>query len=284
MKPYEFSNTAYKSLLPKRSDNSHKGVFGTLGAVVGSRCYQGAATLSVKSALYSGVGIVCAFIPEDIYIPFASKINGAVIEPLSSTDGKINDLSLITKVRSRNCTAILCGSGLGISRSTARTLSSVMMSKLPVVIDGDGITMLAEDLSLLDRNEPTVLTPHISEFSRLCKLKVSEILQNRLEIVADFAKTHNCIVVLKDSVTVIASPDRLLTLSNPTSALSKGGSGDVLAGILSSFLAQGISPLDAAVSAVSLHNACGHSAKEKYGEYSAQPDDFICELRKLLKV
>lgn len=278
----ELTNTAYKELLPSRTEFSHKGTFGTLGAVVGSSCYQGAAALSTKAALYSGVGIVCSFIPDSIYIPYASKINGAVIESMESEDGIINDISLLKRVKARRCSAVLCGCGIGVSNGASRALSQVMSLNLPVVVDADGITALSQNIHLLERDYPTVLTPHLGEFSRLISKPVEDIKNNLIQYSTQFANTYKCILILKSDTTVIATPDKVFSLTAPTSALSKGGSGDVLAGLVASFVAQGISPVDAAISAVTLHNRSGHIAAKRFGEYSTQPDDLVDVIHELL--
>ena len=272
----------YNNLLPIRSDNSHKGDFGTLAIVAGSRCYQGAACFATNSALHSGVGIAVACIPDCIYDAFASKISGAVIEPLKSVGGCICDEDLAEKIAHRRSSAVLCGSGLGFNDTALRTVSEVLSLSLPAVIDGDGISALSLDLSLLKRDCPVVLTPHMGEFSRICGISIDKIKINREEILYDFCVKNNCFTVLKDSYTVICTPNGdMYILSRPTSALSKGGSGDVLAGMLSSFIAQGMSPVDSAVAAVTLHNTCGHMAAEQFGVRGCQPDDYISMLRTL---
>lgn len=279
---YKLKNTDYKDLLPSRFSCSHKGTFGTLGAVVGSTSYQGAATLSTKAALYGGVGLVCSFIPDSIYIPYASKINGAVIEPMKSENGMINDASLLKRIKARRCTAILFGCGIGISNGSTQALSQVLSTDLPVIVDADGITALSENIYLLEREPATILTPHLGEFSRLISHSVDEIKSDLIYYATQFVERHNCILVLKSDSTIIATPDKVFAITAPTSSLSKGGSGDVLAGLIASFVAQGISPVDASVCAVTLHNRSGHIASEHFGEYSTQPDDLIDIIHKLL--
>lgn len=271
----------FKKLLKPRPQNSHKGMFGTAGIVAGSICYQGAASLAVRSALCTGVGITCAFIPDVIYNAVAAKIYGAVLEPLKTTDGAVDDDSLYDRIVSRKCTAVLCGSGLGLTIGSASAVASVSELDIPIVFDGDALTLISKDISLLDRIAPTVITPHIGEFSRLCEKSVEEIKLDKYNLATSFAKKHNCIVVLKDSETVIALPKgKMYALSNPTSALSKGGSGDVLAGILCSFLAQGMDSETASIAAVTLHNTCGHIAAKNHGERASLPEDIIESIRK----
>lgn len=274
----------YNKLLPLRSDYSHKGTFGTLGIVAGSRCYQGAAYFATLAALRSGVGIAVAFIPDVIYTAFASKINGAVIEPLDSVGGTVMDGALAQKLAHRHVNTVLCGCGLGFDDNALGTVRTVLSHPYPAVIDGDGLSALSLDLSLLKRQCPTVLTPHLGEFSRLTSKSIDEIKADREGILHDFSVKYNCITVLKDSITLICDErGEMYSLQKPCSALSKGGSGDVLAGMTASFIAQGVSPHDSAISAVTLHNTCGRAAAEKYGVRYSQPDDFI-EMISTLKV
>ncbi len=280
----ELQGNEFNTLLPSRADNTHKGDFGTLAIVAGSLCYQGAAYFATQSALRCGVGIAVSFIPDAIYNAFASKINGAVIEPLKSVGGCICDEDVAERIMHRKVNAVLCGCGLGFNDNALRTVSDVLSLPLPAVIDGDGISALSLKLSLLEREKPTILTPHLGEFSRLCGLSIAEIKEKRNEILKDFCVKHNCFTVLKDSFTVICDPEgNQYKLDRPCSALSKGGSGDVLAGMLASFISQGLSVKDSAICAVTLHNTCGRMAGERFGERSCQPDDYISMLS-LLKV
>lgn len=266
----------YNTLLPIRPDDTHKGDFGTLGIIAGSLCYQGAACFATLSALHSGVGIAVAFVPDAIYTAVASKINGAVIEPLESQGGCICDDAIAERILHRKVNALLCGSGLGFNDNAVKTVKDVLTLPLPAVVDGDGLSALSLDLSLLKRDYPTVLTPHLGEFSRLCGVSIEQIKTNREQILRDFCVKYGCFTVLKDSYTCICDPTGdMYCLSKPCSALSKGGSGDVLAGMLASFISQSVSPLDSAISAVTLHNACGHLAAKQLGVRNCQPDDFI---------
>lgn len=272
----ELVGDEYNKLLSKRSDESYKGSFGTLGAVVGSKPYQGAAYYSVLSALRSGVGIAVAFIPDDIYNAFASKINGAVIESLKSNDGRISGSNLVDRIKARNVNALLCGCGLGIGSGTLDIVRDIASVQVPLVLDGDAISAVSLDLRTLKRDFPTILTPHLGEFSRLTKRSIDDIKKYKIEIVGDFSVKYNCITVLKDSSTVISDDNgKLYRLSKPCSALSKGGSGDVLAGMLSSFVAQGMSAVDSAVCAVTLHNYCGRVCAKEFGARFSQPEDFV---------
>ncbi len=274
----------YNNLLLQRSDFSHKGSFGTVAVVGGSRCYQGAPYFATAAALRTGVGIAVAYIPDEIVIAFCSKISGAVVELLKSQQGFCSDSTLSERLLKRRVTSAVVGCGLGISKFTEETVADALSLSVPVVVDGDGLWAVSNNSSLLSRSAPTVLTPHMGELSRLLNLSIDEIYQNRCELVADFSVKHNCFTVSKDSETLISTPDgELFKLSRPCSALSKGGSGDVLAGMIGSFLAQGMSTIDSCVAAVTLHNSCGVAAAEEFGVRYCQPDDYIYMLRKVIK-
>lgn len=279
---FELKSHDFKTLLQKRDDFCHKGDFGCAGLIVGSLPYRGAAVLAVKAALRCGAGIVRAYIPDTIYGAFESDCFSAVVNPLKSKGGGIDDKSLSSRLD--GCTALLCGSGLGLLDGAAAAVRDTAKTKLPVVFDGDALTVISHDLGLLKREGQTVLTPHMGEFARLCGKSVDEIRNHRITLSLQFAAEHKCVLILKDSVSIVALPDsRAFILSNPTSALSKGGSGDVLAGMVCSFLAQGYNPAAAAVIAVSLHNACAHAACDKLGCYCMLPEDVIKMLPMLLR-
>ncbi len=274
----------FKKILPKRSDISHKGTFGTVAIVGGSSTYQGAPYFATQAALRTGVGIAVSLIPDEIVTAFCSKISGAVIEPLKTENGFVCDDTITDRILKRRVTATVIGCGLGISDNLQKTVSDVLSLNLPVVVDGDAINAITSDTKLLLRNAPTVLTPHIGELSRLVGMSVEEIYKNRYNIVANFSVKNNCFTVSKDSETVISdTKGQLFVLNRPCSSLSKGGSGDVLAGMIGSFLAQGISVADSVIAGVTLHNACGVEAGKKLGDRYAQPDDYIFMLQKVIK-
>ncbi len=283
--PYVFELNAgdYKHMLKKRSVASHKGDFGRAGLVVGSQRYRGAAVLATSAALRCGAGIVSAFVPDCIVGAFDSNCISAVLEPLKSQDGFVDDRAISSRLA--GCTALLCGSGLGVSDSTARAVYTVSKTDIPAVFDGDALTIISHDLSLLERNADTVITPHVGEFSKLCGVAAGEIKKDVLPLALRFAREQNCVLLLKDSVSVIALPDgRAFILSNPTSALAKGGSGDVLAGMVCSFMAQGYSAASAALISATLHNSCGVAAEARFGGFSALPEDVVGCIPELLKL
>ncbi len=274
----------FKKLLPKRSDKSYKGTFGTLAVVGGARTYQGAPYFATHAALRTGVGIAVAFIPDENLTAFCSKLSGSVVEPLNTSNGFICDDTIVDRIKNRHANAIVVGCGLGISDNLNKTVGDVLSLNLPTVVDGDALSAVAIDKKLLCRESPTILTPHMGELSRLLGVTIDRIHKDRYNLVAEFSVKNNCFTVSKDSETVISDPKgQLYVLNRPCSALSKGGSGDVLAGMIGSFMAQGICAADSVISAVTLHNWCGIAACKKYGARYTQPDDYIYMIQKVIK-
>ena len=179
------------------------------------------------------------------------------------------------------CSAALIGCGLGNNGDTAKIVRKLCeISEIPLIIDADGINALRYSIDIIKKSKaPIILTPHPGEMARLCSLNVSEVEENRVEIARDFAVKHGCVLVLKGADTIIAEPTGELYFNltgNP--GMSTGGSGDTLAGIILSLLAQGFSAGEAARAAVYLHGEAGDKAAAKHGERAMLPSDLIEEL------
>lgn len=225
------------SLRPKREPSSNKGAFGKAALIVGSDNMPGAALMSTLACIRTGAGLTRALIPESIKPSFAS-----IPEAMLLTDDDEADALL------RWSNAVLIGCGMGTEKRTLILLKKVLESKKPCVIDADGLNTLAKNKSLYDLlHEKIVLTPHPAEMARLTGKDVDRVLKNRTQTALDFAKQYGVNVLLKSDSSVIASPDGTLRYNDSgSSALAKGGSGDVLAGIITAFIAQGVKPFDAA--------------------------------------
>ena len=152
-----------------------------------------------------------------------------------------------------------------------------------MVLDADALNVLSENPNLIARADAVpVVTPHVGEMSRLTGKSIAEIKADPISTALEFSKKYSCITILKDSTTYIASPDgRVAANLEKNPGLAKGGSGDVLAGMVASLLAQGYDPYDAAVCAVKLHSAASVKTAERLSQYGMQPDDIICDLCKL---
>ena len=265
-------------VLPKRPKSSHKGTFGTALLICGSYGMAGAAILATRGALRSGLGIAKCLLPKSIYPILTIAVPEAVCLPAKETfKGTLSPFINLKSALSKT-SAVLIGCGLGNNRSTLKILKKLIKySDKPIVIDADGINALSNCIDLLKKaNAPIILTPHPAEMARLSKCDIKAVEQNRISIALSFAKEYNCVLVLKGTNTIVASPDGRLffnTLGN--SGMATGGSGDVLAGITVSLLAQGLSPIEAAKSAVYLHSLAGDKAAEKHGEAALMPGDII---------
>ncbi|MBQ6946418.1 MAG: NAD(P)H-hydrate dehydratase, partial [Clostridia bacterium] len=272
--------------LPKTNPKSHKGSVGTLFSVVGSKLYQGAAALSVNASLRCGCGINMAFVPNSIYTPMACKTSSAIIMPCPENESgqlSFEMIDIISKqIYKRKPTAILAGSGMGLGDDTNAIIDFVLNAEIPCVIDGDGLRSLCLE-QLKCRTYETVLTPHIGEFAAICGCSVSEVVEKRFELAHDFAYAYKTVLVLKDYITLISLPDgRQFVLNAPNPGLAKGGSGDVLAGMIASFLSQGFDAELSAKAGVWYHSAAGKWTAECLGERYMLPEDLISSLSKVL--
>lgn len=269
------------SLLPVRPADGNKGTFGRALLFCGSEQYRGAACLSAEGALSGGAGLVelasCEAVVSLVLSRAPSVIGTAYV---ASGVGAFLPLGL-----TRKATAILVGCGSGRSERLALSLFELLKTPgCPVVLDADALNSLAlkrgTALEILkSAARPVVLTPHPLEFSRLSGLPLDTISSDRVGVAADFAKTYGVTLVLKGAGTVIASPDGEVTV-NATggSGLAKGGSGDVLAGLLVSLVAQGVEPYAASILAVYLHGAAGDALTKEYSEMGVRPDDLPREI------
>lgn len=264
-------------LIPKRSAISHKGTFGKVLAFVGSPGMAGAAILSGSAILKSGAGMATVA-SSDVIIPtLAHEFPSVMTCPLPTENGDLKDTAadlLIKKTTGMD--AILLGCGLGKSENTKKTVSALLENcEIPMVIDADGLNILSENIDIL-HGKNLILTPHIAEFSRLSGLSVDTIKAAPIESVTDFTARYGVTVVLKDAVTIICDRGENIAICHaPNSGMATAGSGDVLAGVITSLLAQGVSPFDAACAGVYVHSAAGAIAREELGEAGMTSTDIL---------
>ncbi len=277
----ELSHEKVLRMLPDRDICAHKGNFGKILLLCGSRGYTGAAYLAAMGALRSGAGLTFLGVPESIYTIEAVKLNEPVVFLLPDEDGKLGK-EAIPEILERlpQMDAVLIGPGLGQSEGTYRVVKAVLeAAKCPVVLDADGINLIALHKDILrGRTNPTVLTPHAGEFARLGGNPA-----DRVAAAEGMARELGCILLLKGHHTVIT--DGISTYINPTGnpGMAVGGSGDVLAGIITALLGQGIAPLEAAACGAWLHGAAGDICAEEIGQYGMLPTDMLHVLPRLLK-
>lgn len=257
--------------LPGRPVDGHKGTFGKALIVGGSVGFTGAPVLASRGALRTGAGLVTIMVPQEVWPIVAVKCDEAMARPIPSRQ----ELLAFAK----GCDALLVGPGLGRSRE-AEELSLLLTEEFegPLVLDADGINALEHHIDILDsrKGRPTVLTPHDGEFARLGG-DLSR--KDRLKAARTFAVNHGCVLVLKGHNTIVAGPDGRCWINNTgNSGMAKGGSGDVLAGMLLSLLGQGMEPEKAAALAVYLHGYAGDVAARTYTEYGMLPTDLIAAI------
>lgn len=282
MQMEEWDHGQVLSLLPDRAPDAHKGDFGKILLLCGSRGFTGAAALAAMGALRSGAGLVFLGVPESIYVIEAVKLTEAIVFPLPDEAGKLS-ADAIPEILERlpKMDAVLIGPGLGQSEGTYRVTKAVLENfKGPVVVDADGINVLAPHKDILrGRNFPTILTPHDGEFARIGGV----IGDDRTASARALANDLGCIVLLKGHETVITDGARTCVNRTGNPGMAVGGSGDVLSGIIVSLLGQGIAPLEAAACGAWLHGAAGDICAAEIGQYGMLPSDMVEVLPRLLK-
>ncbi len=284
------SDNTLLGMIPQRKAVSHKGDYGRLLNIAGSAFYTGAAMLSTDGALRAGVGLCTLATPTRVINAVASAVPETTYLPLEQDfDGFINDraVSLVSDelVRTKY-SAVLVGCGLGNNRSTAEMTETVIKrADCPVIIDADGLNSVAPNINVLKESKKTVIvTPHPAEFSRMTGMPVAKIQSDRLKAARDFAAEYGCITVLKGVNTVIASPaGEVFVNTTGNAGLAKGGSGDVLAGIIASLAAQGVKPLHAAALGVYLHGLAADVLAGRLGKAGLLPRDLPGVLPELMK-
>lgn len=271
-----------QSLLPERDPWGHKGTFGKILLLCGSRGFTGAAYLAAMGALRSGAGLVFLGVPESIYAIEAVKLNEPVVFPLPEEDGKLSGQALAEiSQRLPQMDAVLIGCGLGQSAGTFAVVKAVLeTASCPVVVDADGINLLSGHRDILRRRQhATILTPHDGEFARMG----GPVGKDRMESAAQLATDWNSFVLLKGHETCITDGQVGYINSTGNPGMAVGGSGDVLAGIITALLGQGIAPLEAAACGAWLHGAAGDLCAKELGQYGMLPTDMLLRLPRLLK-
>ena len=282
MKIQELNRQSVLSILPERDPFGHKGTFGKVLLLCGSRGFTGAAYLAAMGALRSGAGLVYLGVPESIYAIEAVKLNEPVVFPLPDKEGKLS-AEAIPQILNRlpAMDAILIGCGLGISEGTLAVVKAVLENvACPVVLDADGINVLSGHMDILrGRQYPTILTPHDGEFRRVG----GSVGDDRMASAGAFASEFGCVLLLKGHRTCVTDGVTGYVNRTGNSGMAVGGSGDVLAGILTGLLGQGMEPLKAAACAAWLHGAAGDLCASELGQYAMLPTDMLSALPRLLK-
>jgi NAD(P)H-hydrate epimerase len=262
--------------LPVRPVDGHKGTFGRVLIIAGSRGMSGAACLAGQASLRGGAGLVFLAVPEGILSIVAGFEPSYLTIPLSEdSEGRINsDYEPPLKKHVEGADVIACGPGLGQSEALS-SLVGWLYTSVPkyLVLDADALNVLANQPEFLDQKPetetggvPRILTPHPGEFSRLTGKPIEEIARNRESLAVEFAAKHDVVLVLKGRHTLITDGQKLAKNTSGNSGLATGGTGDVLTGLIAALLGQGMSAFDAAHLGVYMHGIAAELAAHDLSE------------------
>jgi len=275
-----------RDLLPTRNVAAHKGEFGRLLVVGGSTSMTGAPILSAKSALRSGTGLVYLAVPESLSEIFSTNVVEGLNISLPDKDGKLTqDSHLELKEVTEDKDAVAIGPGIGRHKATAELVRNYLSGiSVPAVIDADAIPAYSNCEQDLESLSDAVLTPHPGELAKLIGSSPAQVDKKRFDLVPELAREFGITLVLKGVPTVVSSPSgRTSVASCPNSGLAKGGSGDILTGLIGSFMAQGLKPYEAAQLGTWLHCRIGEVGVNEYGVDYLQPGDLIGFISRVLK-
>jgi len=273
---------------PKRTPEVHKGIFGHVLFIAGSSGYTGAAYFASLAAMRSGSGLVTLAVGRSLYNVMAAKLNEVMVRPFFET--KDFSLSLLAEKEliafSEKCNVVAIGPGISQNKET-QALVRNLIAKLnkSIVLDADGINALNGNNDVLkNAKTPIVLTPHPGEMARLINKSVEDIQKNRKDIAQGFANEYNTVLVLKGHDTVVAAPSGEVYINNTGNpGMATGGAGDVLTGVIASFIAQGLDSFTAAALGVYFHGLAGDLAAREKGILGLIANDILDKLPESLK-
>ena len=266
--------------LKKRPKDSHKGDFGHIFILAGSRGLTGAAALCSNAALRSGAGLVTLGIPVSLNSIMSRKLTEVMTLSLAETKEQTLSLKaeqgILKKANSSDVAVI--GPGLSLNAETGKLIRNLVIKiEKPMVLDADALNALSEKTEILEKVKTKyIVTPHPGEMARLTNKSLNYIKNNRLIVAKKFSHDYNAVVVLKGAGTIVAEPGGkyyVNTTGNP--GMATAGSGDVLAGIIAGFLGQGLNEFDAARSGVYMHGLAGDIAAEDKGEAGLIAGDIL---------
>lgn len=262
-----------KAKLPVRPREGHKYAYGRMGLIAGSLGTSGACVLAAQAGMRTGCGAVQVLTDKAIFTPVATLMPEVMVRPVAWPNASALQWLI------DHSDALVLGPGMGLGEEKGQVLEDVLtQAQKPLVLDADALTLLAKGgLDLLKKGKaPLVLTPHPGEMGRLMGISAGEVQKDRVKLAGDFAQTHGVVLVLKGHQTLVASPQGGLYLNRLDSpALATAGSGDVLSGIIGSFLAQGMEPVEAACAGVVLHGAAGEICAQSPGVRATIAGDLL---------
>lgn len=283
MKHHIITRDRILKLLPERPQNSHKGTYGKANVIAGSSGMTGAAILTCKAALRSGLGLLKLYIPESLNLLITTSVPEVVTIPLNEMRRGVININQIARIidDASDVDVVAIGPGCGTASEMSELVRQMIeAAECPMVIDADGLNVLAKNVSWLNnKKSEIVLTPHPGEMARLTGLSLDEITENPIDVATEFAMKHDVILVLKGSRTIIATPEGQVFVNlTGNSGMATAGSGDVLTGIITGFIAQGMNPKDAAILSVYIHGRAGDIMAGRKGEFGLLAGDIVSGL------
>ncbi len=275
-------------MIPKRDRNSHKGYYGKARMIAGSMSMAGAAILTTKAALRSGLGMARLYVPDSINHIMKTAVPELITVPFQELRKGvigINHIDTILK-DAPDSDVFTIGPGCGISFELEEIVKNIIEKvPSPIILDADALNVLAKDVSVLNlKKSPIIITPHMGEMSRLTGKPLEEIIESPVSTARDFAIEWQVYVVLKSARTVVATPEGKVYVNiNGNSGMSTAGTGDVLTGIITGMVGQGLSPLNAALAGVFIHGMTGDRVAERLGEHGLLAGDLVEALPYTLK-
>ncbi|MBR4241813.1 MAG: NAD(P)H-hydrate dehydratase [Eubacterium sp.] len=277
---------AVKKCFAPRDMNSNKGTFGCQLNICSSYNMFGAGVIATKAAMRSGAGLVKFMLPVSAYPFAAAHLTQCVFEPAPENAlGTLskNAINLVKEQLSR-ADSVVIGCGLGVNDDTKELCEFVLKeSEIPIILDADGINCINGRISILKEiKAPVVLTPHPMEMSRLVSKPIAEIQENRIKTAKEFAGENGVVLVLKGANTVVTDGEKVFVNQTGNPSMAMGGTGDMLSGIIGSFVAQGMSAFEAAKCAVYIHGLCGDAAASKISQRGILVSDMMDQLGALM--
>ncbi len=269
--------------IPKRYNYSNKGTYGKVLVIAGGINMSGAAYFAAKAAYRMGAGLVKVYTSNENRSILQTMLPEAILNTYDKDNIDIEELKKVISWAS----VIIMGPGMGIEENTKSILNILLSSTdLPLVIDADGINIIAEYPEILKNHKSNIiLTPHLGEMARLVNKDICQVKENIIKEAEEYAKEKNIICVLKDTRTVVADGNTNLYLNQSgNNGMATAGSGDVLTGVIAGLLAQGMDNLQAATLGVYIHGLAGESAAYKLGTHSVIADDIIDNISHILKL
>lgn len=281
---HDIDENEVMSSFPKRPSDSNKGTFGTAALICGSYSMAGAAIISAKACLHSGVGLVNVICPKSVYQILAISVPEAVFTPVNDELTPDDMQKVQAAIKKAECVAIGCGCGQ--TEYTRKMLYTVTeYAKSPIIIDADGINCLCGSIDLLTQtSQPVILTPHPGEMARLIGKSVGYVQQNRMKAAREFVEENDVTLILKGHETIVMQPSGTAAINHSGNAgMATGGSGDMLCGMLAAFIAQGMDIEKACEAAVYLHGLSGDICAQKYSMAFTTPTKMIGCLAPIFK-